>query len=161
MSAAVAVMILVTWPLTVWWLRQHRSGRESPSSRWPRGRRVALLVAIVALVPQSVALATYSYDERARLAGAAQGLTGAATTSAFETHTDSQRGEQRAADPSRSLTSRIGLGRAAKAATTVLGHYPEYVQLAEQIDARTFSVPGHAWDAMSPAEQWAANQKFP
>lgn len=44
----------------------------------------------------------------------------------------------------------------AAADTVVLGHYPEYLQAG----GRTFSVPTDVWDAMSPEEQWAANQKF-
>jgi RHS repeat-associated protein len=44
--------------------------------------------------------------------------------------------------------------------TVVLGHYPEYLQTAEQIGGRTFNVPQTVWDVMSPEEQWAANQRF-
>jgi RHS repeat-associated protein len=49
-----------------------------------------------------------------------------------------------------------------KAATElrVIGHYPEYVQLANKLDAKVFSIPQEVWSKMSPAEQWAANQKF-
>jgi LysM domain len=43
---------------------------------------------------------------------------------------------------------------------TVLGNYPEYKQLADTIGARHFNIPEAAWDKMSVAEQWAANQKF-
>lgn len=50
---------------------------------------------------------------------------------------------------------------AAKSAdTVVLGHYPEYVDLAKATGGRTFQVPTKVWDSMSPTEQWAANQKF-
>jgi RHS repeat-associated protein len=52
------------------------------------------------------------------------------------------------------------LGTATERATTVLGHYPEYLQLGEKIGGRTFNVPTRIWEGMSPAEQWAANQKF-
>jgi hypothetical protein len=62
--------------------------------------------------------------------------------------------------PGRSLA----LGLAAKATTevdhVVLGHYPSYVESAARSGGRTFQVPKHIWDAMSPGEQWAANQKF-
>ncbi|MDH7459631.1 DUF6443 domain-containing protein [Chitinophagaceae bacterium 26-R-25] len=44
--------------------------------------------------------------------------------------------------------------------TSVLGHYPEYVNLAENMGARTFQVPTSVWNEMSTAEQWEANQKF-
>lgn len=43
---------------------------------------------------------------------------------------------------------------------TVLGHYPDYVNLAEEIGANYFSVPTAEWDAMTTAEQWAMNQEF-
>jgi len=42
----------------------------------------------------------------------------------------------------------------------VLGHYPGYVETATRIGARYFNVPKRAWDQMSPAQQWAANQRF-
>jgi RHS repeat-associated protein len=42
----------------------------------------------------------------------------------------------------------------------VIGHYPEYIQLGEQIGAKTFSVPMNVWRAMSTDAQWAANVKF-
>jgi hypothetical protein len=44
--------------------------------------------------------------------------------------------------------------------TTVLGHYPDYVNLAERMGARRFQIPTNVWNKMSPAEQWAANVKF-
>ncbi|HEX8576740.1 MAG TPA: hypothetical protein VF677_10655, partial [Flavobacterium sp.] len=47
-----------------------------------------------------------------------------------------------------------------KAGTTVLGHYPEYVKLAEQLAARRFQIPSSIWNSMSSAEQWIANTKF-
>jgi RHS repeat-associated protein len=41
-----------------------------------------------------------------------------------------------------------------------LGHFPGYLQHAAENGNRAFDVPPHIWDAMSPEEQWAANQKF-
>lgn len=49
---------------------------------------------------------------------------------------------------------------APKTGTTVLGHYPEYVKVAETIGAKTFQIPTKVWNKMSPSGQWAANQKF-
>ncbi|MBK1442509.1 hypothetical protein JHJ32_21095 [Parapedobacter sp. ISTM3] len=49
---------------------------------------------------------------------------------------------------------------AAKGGTTVLGHYPQYVKVAETIGARTFQIPTKIWNKMTPAQQWGANQKF-
>ncbi|HEY9897856.1 MAG TPA: RHS repeat-associated core domain-containing protein [Pantanalinema sp.] len=49
---------------------------------------------------------------------------------------------------------------ASQAGKTVLGHYPEYMELAENIGARAFEIPADVWNRMSKAEQWTANQKF-
>jgi RHS repeat-associated protein len=43
---------------------------------------------------------------------------------------------------------------------TVLGHYPEYMELAEGLGARRFNIPTEIWNGMSEAEKWVANQKF-
>ena len=43
---------------------------------------------------------------------------------------------------------------------TVLGKFPDYLKLADEIGAKKFSIPTEIWNKMSPAEQWAANQKF-
>jgi hypothetical protein len=43
---------------------------------------------------------------------------------------------------------------------SVLGHYPEYKTLAESLSARRFNIPESAWNKMSEAERWGANQKF-
>ncbi len=59
--------------------------------------------------------------------------------------------------------SNLGLGAeaiAAKTGTTVLGKYPDYINLAEQLGAKRFNVPTNIWNKMSAAEQWGANQKF-
>ena len=50
--------------------------------------------------------------------------------------------------------------RVVQRGASVLGHYPGYVTLAENVGARYFSVPKHVWDKMTPAEQWAANSRF-
>lgn len=44
--------------------------------------------------------------------------------------------------------------------TSVLGHYPEYVDIASQRGAKRFQIPTDIWNNMSPDEQWAANIKF-
>ena len=43
---------------------------------------------------------------------------------------------------------------------TVLGHYPDYVELANKLNAKRFQIPTNVWNKMSPSEQWAANLKF-
>ncbi|MGH8583974.1 MAG: RHS repeat-associated core domain-containing protein [Gammaproteobacteria bacterium] len=50
--------------------------------------------------------------------------------------------------------------RVAAEGKTVLGHHPEYKQLAESLSARRFNIPEAAWNKMSEAERWGANQKF-
>ncbi len=44
--------------------------------------------------------------------------------------------------------------------TVVLGHYPEYVQVARRLGALHFSVPGPIWNKLSPAQQWRWNRLF-
>jgi hypothetical protein len=44
--------------------------------------------------------------------------------------------------------------------TSVLGHFPAYIEKAAELGARRFSIPNHVWEKMSPAERWSANQKF-
>jgi hypothetical protein len=43
---------------------------------------------------------------------------------------------------------------------TVLGNYPSYLELAQQLGANYFSVPAEQWAQMSATEQWTANQGF-
>ena len=42
----------------------------------------------------------------------------------------------------------------------VLGKYPAYVNQGAVTGARTFSMSDDAWNALSPAEQWARDQQF-
>lgn len=43
---------------------------------------------------------------------------------------------------------------------TVIGHYPEYKQLGENLNAKTFQIPEGIWNTMTDAERWAANKAF-
>jgi hypothetical protein len=43
---------------------------------------------------------------------------------------------------------------------TVLGSYPEYVKLSDDLNARRFEIPVKQWKEMTPVQQWTANQKF-
>ena len=43
---------------------------------------------------------------------------------------------------------------------SVLGHYPEYVEISDKLNANRFEIPTEIWKKMSPAERWAANKKF-
>jgi RHS repeat-associated protein len=67
------------------------------------------------------------------------------------------------------LTGREAATGAAAAATdvagngsgvTVLGSYPNYVQMGEQMGANFFSIPAEKWAQMTVAEQWVANRAF-
>jgi RHS repeat-associated protein len=49
---------------------------------------------------------------------------------------------------------------AEEAGTSVIGHYPEYTNLAQELKANYFSIPKEQWSAMTETERWAANQKF-
>ena len=73
--------------------------------------------------------------------------------------------------PIRDFIRIIGLGRTSKkvvdvvddvttTGTTVLGKYPNYINLASKLNARRFNIPTKIWNKMSPSEQWAANVKF-
>ena len=42
----------------------------------------------------------------------------------------------------------------------VIGHYPEYVEMARQLKAKIFNIPADIWMKMSSAEQWATNKLF-
>jgi lactate dehydrogenase-like 2-hydroxyacid dehydrogenase len=42
----------------------------------------------------------------------------------------------------------------------VLGHYPDYIELAERLRASCFNIPVEVWSKMSHEEQWEANRKF-
>jgi hypothetical protein len=53
-----------------------------------------------------------------------------------------------------------GVEMAAESGTTVLGKFPDYINLAGELGAKRFSIPTNIWNNMSAAEQWAANTKF-
>ena len=42
----------------------------------------------------------------------------------------------------------------------VLGSYPDYIRLSDDLYARRFDIPPTIWARMSPDERWVANQKF-
>ncbi len=47
-----------------------------------------------------------------------------------------------------------------KSGTTVLGKFPNYINLANQLGANRFSIPKNIFNKMSPTQQWNANTKF-
>jgi hypothetical protein len=53
-----------------------------------------------------------------------------------------------------------GAGLVAKRGIAVLGKYPGYVEMAEQLGAKYFNISSSAWARMSKPEQWAANRQF-
>jgi hypothetical protein len=42
----------------------------------------------------------------------------------------------------------------------MLGQIPEYLEAAARSGARVFNIPAEIYRTLSPAAQWAANQKF-
>jgi hypothetical protein len=40
----------------------------------------------------------------------------------------------------------------------VLGKYPDYIKLADELGARRFSIPDAEWNALTPEARWVANQ---
>jgi len=42
----------------------------------------------------------------------------------------------------------------------VLGTFPDYLKLADELNAKKFNIPKEIWDTMTDAERWSANQKF-
>jgi RHS repeat-associated protein len=43
---------------------------------------------------------------------------------------------------------------------TVLGKFPDYLTLADELGAKRFNIPTSVWNRMSTAEQWTANRTF-
>lgn len=60
-----------------------------------------------------------------------------------------------------SIGTKLGGLRGATADDTiVLGKYPDYLKLADDLGARVFNVPKDIWKTMSVAQQWEANRAF-
>ena len=49
---------------------------------------------------------------------------------------------------------------AAKSGTSVLGKFPDYLELASELEAKRFDIPPNIWNKMTEAERWVANTKF-
>ncbi len=49
---------------------------------------------------------------------------------------------------------------AAKTGTSVLGKFPDYLELASELEAKRFDIPPNIWNKMTEAERWVANTKF-
>lgn len=61
----------------------------------------------------------------------------------------------------KALGATIGVAPAKRASNqTVLGSYPEYVKLSDELGARRFEIPTDVWNRMSSAQRWGANKKF-
>jgi RHS repeat-associated protein len=112
----------------------------------------------VALAAGAVTAIDSAYNAYSTCAGQHKGsCAGAIVTAAIDTTT----ALPGAALGGRAVRTYLPTRRAAKNVdNVVLGHYPEYVDLAKATGGRTFQVPTSVWDKMSPAEQWTANQKF-
>ncbi|MDR0715108.1 MAG: hypothetical protein LBF89_12780, partial [Bacteroidales bacterium] len=53
-----------------------------------------------------------------------------------------------------------GAGKAVTKGVTVLGKYPDYINLASEIGAKRFNISTNIWNKMTAADQWIANVKF-
>src|SRR6266487_3694886 len=42
----------------------------------------------------------------------------------------------------------------------VIGKYPNYLKVADEVGAKRFNIPTNIWNKMSEAQRWGANQKF-
>ena len=45
-------------------------------------------------------------------------------------------------------------------ATTVLGSYPNYINLSNQLGSRRFDIEPSVWSVLSQQNQWVANRYF-
>ena len=84
------------------------------------------------------------------------GLASAARTKVANAVTQSFKGSMCAADD---VANSVAPAKRASN-QTVLGHYPDYVKVSDELGARRFEIPESAWNKMSSAEQWEANKKF-
>jgi hypothetical protein len=46
------------------------------------------------------------------------------------------------------------------AGRSVIGSFPQYIRLADQMGARRFQIPIEVWNRMSDAQRWEANRTF-
>jgi hypothetical protein len=58
------------------------------------------------------------------------------------------------------IAAKTGAPAKRASGSTVLGHYPEYMNMADSLGHRRFDIPKAAWDKMTDAQRWTANQKF-
>ena len=57
-------------------------------------------------------------------------------------------------------SSAAKLLQVARNGITVIGHYPGYVQLGEEIGGNVFQVSTQVWKSLNTAQRWAANKEF-
>ena len=50
--------------------------------------------------------------------------------------------------------------RAAKTGRIVLGKWPTYLEVGENIGAKTLNIPTEIWDRLSEAQKWSINRQF-
>ncbi|WP_201313829.1 hemagglutinin repeat-containing protein [Dyella sp. EPa41] len=71
---------------------------------------------------------------------------------------DAEAGTSVASHPSRDLEAIAPAKR--DNGTTVLGHYPEYVEMSDASMARRYQISDEVWNSMSELDRWTANAKF-
>ena len=54
----------------------------------------------------------------------------------------------------------VAEGQAGNKIAAVIGKYPNYLKVADQIGAKRFNIPSNVWNKMTEAECWTVNQKF-
>jgi RHS repeat-associated protein len=65
----------------------------------------------------------------------------------------------RAADKAGDVTKNVAPAKRASN-QTILGHYPDYVKLSDELGARRFDIPIDIWNKMTHVQQWETNRKF-
>jgi RHS repeat-associated protein len=58
------------------------------------------------------------------------------------------------------IGSLVKIAEVAEEGITVLGSYGKYLELGEQLGAKTFNIPDAIWKTMTEEQRWAANVKF-
>lgn len=72
--------------------------------------------------------------------------------------TDARSGARMALDRAEEVME--SAGNIKRDGRAILGHYPEYIELANEMGARKFDMPMNVWNKMTDTEKWVANQKF-
>jgi len=64
------------------------------------------------------------------------------------------------ADPIKAVAKASTRGPATEKGITVLGHYPDYIIKAKELNATYLDFVEGTWDKLSEAQRWAVNKQF-